>query len=81
MYSMQTLADIAESFLLYAVCVDCDRMEDVPLDALIAELGAHTRVLSVRDRLRCRGCGTRTRDIRIVYVGSRDRRAFFQYRR
>jgi hypothetical protein len=78
---VQTLKDIVESFLLYAVCVDCDRMEGVPLEPLMAKLGPDTRVLAVRDRLRCRGCGQRTGDIRIVYVGSPDRRAFFNYRR
>jgi len=78
---MQTLKDIAESFLLYAVCADCERMESVPIPELIEQLGGATEVTSIRRRLRCRECGARTGDIRIVYVGPHDRRAIFQYRR
>jgi len=78
---MQTLSDIADSFLLYAVCADCDRMESVPIPGLIERLGGNTEVTSIRRRVRCRECGSRTGDIRIVYVGRHDRRAIFQYRR
>jgi len=35
----------------------------------------------MRSKLKCRSCGTRTEDLRIVYVGKKDQEAIFQYRR
>jgi hypothetical protein len=77
---MQTLGDIQDRFRLYAVCSDCNRMELVEMALLVAQLGVATTVDTVRRRLRCRGCGVRTGDIRIVYVGSQTRSAAFHYR-
>ena len=77
---MQKLADLADSFQLYAVCVQCERMEQMDIPALIEMLGEGTPVSTIRTRLRCRGCGTRTGDMRIVYVGERKRTAVFGYR-
>jgi hypothetical protein len=77
---MQKLADLADSFQLYAVCVQCERMEQMDIPALIEMLGEGTPVSTIRTRLRCRGCGNRTGDMRIVYVGNHKRAAVFGYR-
>ena len=77
---MKCLADLVESFQLYAVCADCQRMEHVPLPALIERCGAATPIDEVRDRLRCRACGRRTGDVRIVYVGKSAALSGFHYR-
>jgi hypothetical protein len=77
---MKTLGDLSECFQLYAVCTDCERMEPVSIPALIDSCGPHLLIDEVRRRLRCRGCGTRTGDIRIVYVGEKGKLAGFHYR-
>jgi len=78
---MQRLADLRECFRVYALCVPCGRMEALDLDAALAHLGDDGSVADLRARVRCGQCGARTRDIRIVYVGPRDRPAAFHYRR
>lgn len=78
---MQRLGELLESFKVYAVCVPCSRMEAVDLRAAVERLGATATVADLRARVRCRGCGRRTRDIRVVYVGPADRPATFHYRR
>ena len=80
MYSMKTLEDLRERFQLYAVCTDCDRMEHVSIPALIEHTGASQTIDDVRQRLRCRHCGQRTGDIRIVYVGEQGKVSGFHYR-
>lgn len=79
-YSMRTLGDLLERFQLYAVCTDCERMEQVRVQALIERFGAALPIDTVRQRLRCRGCRQRTGDIRIVYVGEQGKVAGFHYR-
>lgn len=69
-----------ESFRVYAVCAPCARMEPVDLDEVIGRLGRQMTVDDLRARLRCRGCRQRTGDIRIVYVGPKERPASFHYR-
>jgi hypothetical protein len=77
---MQTLADLKNSFHLYAVCSVCRRMEPLPLARLVLELGADYPVTRLRDRLRCSNCNRRTRDLRIVYVGPDANASGFHYR-
>lgn len=78
---MQTLGDLEKSFELYGVCVPCQRMERLPLNSLIEQLGADANVAVVRSRLRCGHCGERRADLRIVYGGACGRAARFEYRR
>ena len=66
---MTTLDDLAIRFELHAVCIACRRMERLDVAALIARFGRACPVTAVRARVRCRMCGTRTRDIRIAYAG------------
>jgi hypothetical protein len=56
-------------------------MEPLPLDHAVARLGINATVADLRARIRCRGCGRRTEDLRVVYVGPEDRPAEFRYRR
>ncbi len=77
---MQTIKDITASFHLYAVCATCARMELLPTDRLIEDLGPETRLEDIRRRIRCNRCGERTADIRIVYVGPGRSAAGFHYR-
>ena len=77
---MQTLADLKDSFHLYAVCVTCKRMEPLAIPALIDQLGRDYAVTRLRDRLRCKQCYPRTGDLRIVYVGPGANAAGFHYR-
>jgi hypothetical protein len=76
---MRTLADLVERFQLYAVCSDCERMERLSLEPLMERLGGALEISEVRKRLRCRGCGVRTGDIRIVYVGENQKVSGFHY--
>ena len=78
---MQSLRDLIDRFNLYAVCESCQRQTKLNVQKLIKHLGAETQVHKMRSRLRCRVCGTRTEDLRIVYVGKKDQEAIFQYRR
>lgn len=78
---MQCLIELCELFRVYAVCVPCGRMEAVDLETAIARLGKTSTVADLRDRVRCRDCGRRTHDLRVVYVGPKERPAAFHYRR
>ena len=74
------MTDLLERFQLYAVCTDCERMEQIRIQALIDRFGTDLTIDSVRRRLRCTGCRRRTEDIRIVYVGENARLSGFHYR-
>ena len=78
---MQPLSELAECFRLYGVCIACERMEQLDLEQLIERLGGETTVSDVRSRLRCRSCGERRPDIRVVYVGVNAMAGTFSYRR
>jgi hypothetical protein len=78
---MQRLSDLLETFRVYALCIPCGRMEAVDLPAAIDRLGEQSTAGDLRQRVRCRSCGRRTGEIRVIYVGPRDRPAEFQYRR
>ena len=77
---MQTLADLAAHFELYAVCIACGRMVRIDLYRLIPSVGATRTVSEIRSRVRCRACGRRTHDIRIVYAGLCGSARGFHYR-
>jgi hypothetical protein len=70
---MQRLMDLVESFRVYALCVPCGRMEPIDLDALMTHLDHTLTVDDLRARVRCRLCRRRTHDIRIIYVGPKER--------
>ncbi len=77
---MQTLADLAPHFELYAVCIACRRMVRLDLYRLIPRIGGSRTVADVRDRVCCRACGRKTHDIRIVYAGPCGGARGFHYR-
>ena len=77
---MQTLIDLVSHFELYAVCIDCRRMVRIDLHQLLQRLPGTSTVTDVRERVRCRACGRRTRDIRIVYAGPCGNARGFHYR-
>lgn len=56
-------------------------MEALPLAALIERLGPEATLSDLRPRLRCRVCGLRSGELRVVYVGPEGRPVVFQYRR
>jgi hypothetical protein len=56
-------------------------MEAVDMATVIAHLGEDSTVTDIRARVRCRGCGRCTQDVRVVYVGATERPADFHYRR
>ncbi|MCP5181505.1 MAG: hypothetical protein H6993_03650 [Pseudomonadales bacterium] len=78
---MQPLIDLVASFRLYAVCIPCGRMHALDVPALIRQLGPDACVTDVRLRVRCRRCGLRTRDVRVVYMGAGEEASGFAYRR
>jgi hypothetical protein len=77
---MQRILDLADRFEIYALCPPCGRMEALPCAALINRFGADVTITDLRPRLRCRQCGTRSGEIRVVYVGPEGRPATFRYR-
>ncbi len=77
---MQPLVELAESFRIYAVCIPCGRMELLAIENLISRLGETSTVSDVRARLRCRECGERRADVRVIYVGPQQQAAGFRYR-
>lgn len=78
---MLSLTELTACFRLYGVCIPCGRMEPLDLEGLIATLGGEATVTDVRHRLRCRQCGVRRPDLRVVYVGKDALSGSFSYRR
>ena len=76
---MKILEDLLDCFQLYAVCTDCERMEQLQLKQMIDQFGSNLTIDSVRRRLRCGQCRQRTEDIRIVYVGEQGKLSGFHY--
>jgi len=66
---MTRLGDIQQHFRLYGLCVPCGRMAPLPLEDLLRRCGPQITVGRIRERVRCRCCGRRTREVRLVYVG------------
>jgi hypothetical protein len=77
---MTTLADLATHFELFAVCGPCRRMVRFDVRQLADTLGGDCTMDAVRARVRCRTCGRRTNDIRIVYAGRCGGARGFHYR-
>jgi hypothetical protein len=77
---MTTLAELATHFELFAVCGPCRRMARFDVRRLIDTLGGDCTTDAVRARVRCRTCGRRTNDIRIVYAGRCGGARGFHYR-
>ena len=80
-FPMQTLGDLARAFKLYAVCDPCARTVALDLQRLMQEQGDQCSLQQIKARVRCRQCGRRTADIRIVYVGPCGRAGGFHYNR
>lgn len=78
---MQPLSELVDRFAVYALCLPCGRMEALDVAGLLARFGAASTLEDIRPRLRCRACGTRSRELRVVYVGPAGRAIVFQYRR
>jgi hypothetical protein len=78
---MQRLSELHGSFEVYALCPPCERMEALPLRALMNRFGMDVTLSDIRPRLRCRVCGERNHELRVVYVGPEGRPVVFQYRR
>jgi len=76
MVGLERLSDMNDKFRLYGVCGDCIRMERLNVPKLIHELGAETSIGAVGPKLLCRGCGSRSCGVRIVWTGGTD----FAYR-
>jgi ribosomal protein L37E len=78
-YSMK-LVDLIKHFELYGVCINCRRMEQLDIASMVAAGGSQLDVKTIRTRVRCRRCGLRTCDIRIVYSGPCGHARGFHYR-
>ena len=78
---MQNLTDLVDSFQVYGLCLPCGRMEPVPLRDLITRYGPGITVADLRRRLRCRCCGRRSHELRVIYVGPEGAAPSFRYRR
>jgi hypothetical protein len=78
---MQRLAELHGSFRVYAVCPPCGRMESLPLGELLERFGPAVTLADIRPRLRCKVCGERSQELRVVYVGPEGRPVVFHYRR
>jgi hypothetical protein len=76
---MQTLSELSQCFQLYAVCEPCQRVARLNLEQLLATEGPEYPLDRVRMRLYCRQCRTRSRALRIVYVGPKGRTADFRW--
>lgn len=78
---MQPLSELVDRFAVYALCLPCGRMEALDVAGLLQRLGVDSTLDDLRPRLRCRVCGMRSRELRVVYVGPAGRAIVFQYRR
>ena len=67
---LQTLGDLGDAHVIYAFCTACRRHAQLETPRLTAVYGARLRISELRERLTCRKCGTRSREIRIVYGAS-----------
>jgi hypothetical protein len=77
---MTSLGELASHFELYAVCTRCRRMVRLDLYRLVDRLGTECSTDELRRRVRCRACGQRSREIRIVYAGPCGGARSFHYR-
>ena len=64
---LNTLADLGDSFAIYADCPLCSRSVKLNTGQLSRRYGAELTIAALKYGLTCRNCGARPRDIRIVY--------------
>jgi hypothetical protein len=69
----QTLGHLLLTYRLFAGCPSCRRAAELDLPMLVKRFGADAPIEAVRERVRCRACGKRTNDVRVVRVGGRGR--------
>ncbi len=78
---MQTLAEIAACFAIYAVCEPCQRVASTGVEGGARDNGADYPIDRLRMRIFCHQCNKRTQALRIVYVGPQGRASGFRYQR
>ena len=78
---MRTLAELVESFQLYAVCEPCQRVVKCDIPQLIDREGPDYPIERLRMRLHCTVCRSRSQALRIVYVGPDGKASGFRYAR
>jgi hypothetical protein len=64
---LNTLADLGDRHVVFAVCDPCGRSTKLSTPRLIAVYGAKLAIQDLKRRLTCSKCRERPRDIRIVY--------------
>ena len=67
---LETLGDLGDAHVIYAFCTTCRRDAQLEIPRLTAVYGARLRIRELRERLTCRKCGARSREIRIVYAAA-----------
>jgi len=65
---LDTLADLGERHVIFAVCDPCGRSTELKTPQLIAVYGPKFAIADLKRRLACRKCGTRPSEIRIAYA-------------
>jgi hypothetical protein len=65
--SLDTVAALRDRHVIYAFCPKCRRSVELNMQRLVAIYGASLTVRQLRERLTCMSCGSRPREIRIVY--------------
>lgn len=68
--TIATLGDLDGAYQLHGVCCACRSMRQIDLAMLLDRLGAAFRIGQVRHRLRCRDCGGRECEIRLIWTGN-----------
>jgi hypothetical protein len=61
-----TVAALAERFTIFAFCLACRRDARLDPGRLVAVYGPALTIAELRERVTCRKCGGRTRELRIV---------------
>ncbi len=64
---VDTIGALRDTHLVYAFCTACRRDTQLDLARLAAVYGGGLTLGDLRERLTCRRCGGRSREIRIVY--------------
>jgi len=64
---LDTLADLGDRHVIFAMCDPCGRSTKLSAPRLIAVYGAELAIQDLKRRLTCSRCGERPREIRIVY--------------
>ena len=66
--ALHTVGDLAGRHVIWTHCVPCGRSVQLDARRIIAVYGAGLTIAELRERLACRRCGERRRDIRIVFA-------------